>query len=127
MKKMQTQKIAIPTMENGLDAQICDYFGNSSQFLIIEYNFTTKEVGKIIVMKNSPQGNGGSMRSVLLLKEMGITKIILTRIGQRPLLGFNQQRIAVLHGLKGTIRQNLDALGKNELPALTQSIHNPFE
>jgi len=40
------------------------------------------------------------------------------------LMGFIQQGISVLHGIEGSIRQNVEALGKNQLPSVSQSLCN---
>jgi len=117
-------KVAIPSMADGLDAPICAHFGHADKFLIVDYNSEKKEIGNVEVMVNPPHESGGCMRPVMLLKNKGVDTIILTGIGQRPLMGFIQQGISVLHGIDGTIRENFDALGNNKLPSVSESLCN---
>jgi predicted Fe-Mo cluster-binding NifX family protein len=122
--KMDSEKIAIPSMTEGLDAQICPHFGHADKFVIIEYDPSKKEIKNVEMMKNPPHESGGCMRPVMLLKDKGIKSIILTGIGQRPLMGFMQQGISIFHGIDGTIRQNLEAFWNKQLKNVTESLCN---
>ena len=95
-------KIAIPSMApGGLEAEISAHFGHSDVFTMV-----TVEDNKIAgteLVQNPPHAQGGCMAPVMLLKENGADALIITGIGMRPLMGFQQVGIKVFSGVPGTI------------------------
>lgn len=121
---MTTHKTAIPTMEEGLNAPICPHFGHAEMFVIVEHDFEKKTVVKTETLQNPPHESGGCMRPVMLLKDKGVDSIILTGIGQRPLMGFLQQNVVAFQGIAGTVQENMQALWENKLPQIYQGLCN---
>jgi len=95
-------KIAIPSMApGGLEAEISAHFGHSDVFTMVKIE-DNKITGAELV-PNPPHSQGGCMAPVMLLKENGADAIIVTGIGMRPLMGFNQVGIQVFAGAAGTL------------------------
>ena len=121
---MATIKIAVPTEESGIDAKICPHFGHAKMFVLVDVDDQTKEIKKVDKLVNPPHEQGGCIRPVMLLKDQGITAIILTGIGGRPLMGFIQNNVLVFQGIDGTVSQNITAMLEKKLPQVTQSLCN---
>lgn len=95
-------KIALPSMApGGLEAQISAHFGHSDVFTMV--NIEDNNITGTELVPNLPHSQGGCMAPVMHLKENGADAIIVTGIGMRPLMGFQQVGIKVFSGVPGTI------------------------
>ncbi|QEE14602.2 NifB/NifX family molybdenum-iron cluster-binding protein [Promethearchaeum syntrophicum] len=118
---MSTKKIAFPGTVEGLNGELVGHFGHTPTFLTIEYDENTKAVITVEVIQNSPHEQGGCMTPVMLLKNNGVSEVVVGGIGQRPLMGFIQVGIEPYRGIQGTIKQNFEAFKQNLLKKLSQA------
>ena len=94
-------KIAIPSMApGGLESPISGHFGHSDVFTMV--SIEDNKIAGAEIVQNPPHTQGGCMAPVMLLKENGADAIIVTGIGMRPLMGFQQVGIKVYSGAAGT-------------------------
>lgn len=117
---MKTKKIALPGTVEGLNGELVGHFGHTPAFTTIEYDEITKDVISVEVIKNAPHEQNGCMQPVMLLKNNGVTEVIVDGIGYRPLKGFIKVGIEPYRGIQGTIKQNFEAFKRNELPKLSE-------
>ncbi|MHA1857420.1 MAG: NifB/NifX family molybdenum-iron cluster-binding protein [Promethearchaeota archaeon] len=97
------------------------HFGHAPAFTTIQYDENTKDVVAVEVLKNVPHERGGCLTPVMLLKNYGVSEIVIGGIGQRPLLGFIEVGIEPYKGFLGTIKENFEAFRKDKLEKLSQS------
>ena len=114
-------KIAFPGTEAGLDSEIVAHFGHTAAFVTVEIADDGKTIGKVELVTNPPHGQGGCMMPVNILKNAGVTHVVLGGIGQRPLMGFVQVGIEPYRGVQGTIRENLNYFLENRLQKMIES------
>lgn len=89
-------KIAVPSLgEGGLDAQRSAHFGHADCFTVVD--IVDGEVASVDTIANPPHEHGGCMRPVAMLSEAGIDAIVAAGMGTRPMQGFADAGIAVLH------------------------------
>ena len=94
--------IAVPSLEQGgLEDIISGRFGHCQAFTIVEVE--GKEIKNVRILENPPHQQGGCMAPVMHLKENGVDVIIVSGIGMRPMMGFQQVGIDVYAGAAGTI------------------------
>jgi predicted Fe-Mo cluster-binding NifX family protein len=99
--------IGIPSDGTEISDNISSHFGHCRYFIGIEID---KENGyqKVFTMIN--QGHNGCMEPVINMKERNVTDMILTGIGMRPFMGFQQVQIKLYQGVQGSIENNLRML-----------------
>ena len=89
-------KLAVPSVgEGGMDAARSAHFGHADCFTVVDVQDAGVSVDKIIA--NPPHEEGGCMRPVGILAEEGIDAIVAVGMGMRPMMGFAQAGITVLH------------------------------
>ncbi|MDY2776859.1 MAG: NifB/NifX family molybdenum-iron cluster-binding protein [Collinsella sp.] len=89
-------KIAIPSVgEGGLEASRSAHFGHADCFTILDIDGGQVTLAGVIA--NPPHAEGGCMRPVGILADAGIDAIVAAGMGMRPMQGFAQAGIAVLH------------------------------
>ncbi len=94
---MTTQLIAIPsTNPGGLDAPLGAHFGHCDLYTLVSID--NGEINNVQVIPNVPHQQGGCMAPVQYLAGKGVQQLIAGGMGLRPLMGFNQVGIKVLHG-----------------------------
>jgi predicted Fe-Mo cluster-binding NifX family protein len=118
---METKKIAFPGSIEGLKGELSGHFGHTEAFTTIEYDVSSKDVINVEIIQNAPHQQGGCMQPVMLLKNSGVSEVVVGGIGQRPLMGFAQVGIEVLTGHQGTIKDNFESFKLGKLPKLTQA------
>lgn len=88
--------IAIPSDNtDGLEAAISEHFGHCAAFTLVAVN--DGSIGDVSILQNGGHEEGGCMAPVNLLKENGVDVLIAGGMGMRPLAGFQQVGIEVLH------------------------------
>ncbi len=93
---MQNGRIAIPSEGNGgLNGQRSQHFGHCDAFTLI--NVENGEITNVTVVSNHEHREGGCMVPVNILAEQGVNALVVSGIGMRPLMGFNQAGIDVYH------------------------------
>jgi len=99
---MVKKKIVIPSMApGGLEAECSQHFGHCEIFTVVEL-----EDGKVLdvnVIDNIEHVQGGCMEPVMYLKEQGADALLVSGIGLRPLMGFQQVGIEVLGMAIGSV------------------------
>ena len=103
---MASEKIVIPSMRpGGLKAECSQHFGHCEIFTVVDVE--DGKVTSVEVMDNIEHVQGGCMEPVMLLKERGADKLLVSGIGLRPLMGFQQVGIDVLGMAIGTVEAAL--------------------
>lgn len=120
-------KLAFPTYDTGFDGPICEHFGHSEKFVIVDFDERTRKISNLIEIPNLPHESGGCMNPVLQLKTQGIHGIVILGIGGRPLQGFLNQGISVIQGVSGSARANFESYLAGKLPTTTISSCNHHE
>jgi predicted Fe-Mo cluster-binding NifX family protein len=94
---MQALIVAIPsTHPGGLESALGAHFGHCDLYTLVK--ITDGEVQEIRTLPNVPHEQGGCMAPVQHLAQNGVQVLIAGGMGMRPLMGFNQVGIDVLHG-----------------------------
>ena len=112
---MMKKIVAFPGTESGLKGDLVGHFGHTPIFTAIEFNSESNEIIEVTSIANPPHEQGGCMKPVMLLKEAGVTDVVLGGIGFRPLMGFKQVGIKAYRGVPGTIKDNFDKFASNAL------------
>lgn len=115
---MQNGKIAIPSEGNGgLDGQRSQHFGHCDAFTLIDVE--DGEITNVTVVSNQEHSEGGCMVPVDTLAGQGVNALVVSGIGLRPLMGFNQVGIDVYHdAVCPDIRPVVDSLIAAKLPII---------
>ena len=116
---MGTRRIAFTATGAGLQEQLSGHFGHTQAFTAIVFDEDTHTIEKVEVIKNIPHEQGGCMQPVMLLKNAGVTDIVVGGIGQRPLLGFIQVGIEPYFGIQGTVKENFEQFLAGNLQKLS--------
>ncbi len=99
------------------------HFGNASHFLIIDFDEKSKTILKEELVDNIPHSVGGCMMPVNLLASKKIDLMFVNGIGGRPLMGFQEMGITVLHNQNPeqamTIKDTIENIG--QLQVIEQS------
>lgn len=94
MNESTTMILAIPSMaEGGLEAERSGHFGRCDCFTLLRVE--SGQVEEVRVVENPAHGDGGCLRPVELLASEGVTALVVSGIGGRPLIGFNEAGIDV--------------------------------
>ena len=113
-------KVAIPSMDNkGLDSEVCEHFGHSEYYTIIEIdkvlppsgiikkNLYKDEECKIKVVKNDRTEGHACEMPVDLIASQNVDYLITSGIGASPFILFQQKGIKLYAGALGTVREAL--------------------
>ena len=111
-------KLAVPSVgKGGLDAQRSAHFGHADCFTILNI-----EDGKVSVegtIANPPHEEGGCMRPVRILAEVGIDAIVAVGMGMRTMQGFAAAGITVLHDAESaTVGAAAERIATGQLDAM---------
>ena len=114
-------RIAVPSIApGGLESEMSSHFGHADTFTLIDID--GNKILKTTVIANPPHTQGGCMAPVHLLKENGVSTIIVGGLGARPLMGFKQVGIKVLSGASGTVGSIVDAYIAGQLKAAGEDV-----
>lgn len=92
----ETMKLAVPTLgAAGLEGERSGHFGHCDCFTIVDID--DGEIKGASSVDCPEHVEGGCLRPVNALAEVGVTAIVAAGMGMRPLMGFNQVGIAVLY------------------------------
>ena len=113
-------KVAIPSIdEKGLESEVCDHFGHSEFFTIIEIEKELPPAGKICknlfedneckvsVVKNNETEGHACETPVNLISGQGVNYLLTSGIGGSPFTMFQQIGIKLYTGALGTVREAL--------------------
>ena len=107
--------VAFPSLHpGGLNAQLSEHFGHCEVFTLVTVDGPS--VGEVKVLANPPHEHNGCMGPVNFLARNGVRILIAEGMGMRPLMGFNEVGIMVLHnGGASSVREGVTALSKGRL------------
>jgi predicted Fe-Mo cluster-binding NifX family protein len=116
---MEDMIVAIPsTHPGGLESALGAHFGHCDLYTLVK--ITNGGVQEIATLPNVPHEQGGCMAPVNHLAKNGVKVLIAGGMGMRPLMGFNQVGIDVLHGGSAqTVGEAVDALLDGSLQKFT--------
>jgi predicted Fe-Mo cluster-binding NifX family protein len=111
--------VAIPsTHPGGLESALGAHFGHCDLYTVIE--IAEGGVQEVRTLPNVPHQQGGCMAPVNHLAQNGVQILIAGGMGMRPLMGFNQVGISVLHGGDSqTVGEAVDAFLSGSLRQFT--------
>ncbi|MHA1681728.1 MAG: NifB/NifX family molybdenum-iron cluster-binding protein [Promethearchaeota archaeon] len=116
------KKIAFPVNDqSGLDGRVSLHFGSSRYFFLVDVDEGTREVKGENYINNVEHTQGGCMMPVRLLANNNADILVVGGIGMRPLSGFLQMGITVMHNgdETRTIRSLVENIDK--LPVIDRS------
>lgn len=93
---MKNGRIAVPSEGlGGLDGQRSAHFGHCSKFTLIDV--LDGKISNVSTIPNQEHSEGGCLVPVNLLAAQNVNMLIVSGIGMRPLIGFNNANIRVYH------------------------------
>ncbi|MFX1365378.1 MAG: NifB/NifX family molybdenum-iron cluster-binding protein [Promethearchaeota archaeon] len=110
--------IGIPSDGLEISDNISAHFGHCNYFVGIEI-YDGMKYKKIFALPNN--GHSGCMEPVLNMKQRNVTDMILSGIGMRPFMGFQQVNINLFQGINGTIEKNIKMLLEGNLTQLANA------
>ncbi|MFX1573835.1 MAG: NifB/NifX family molybdenum-iron cluster-binding protein [Promethearchaeota archaeon] len=110
--------IGIPSDGPEISDNISPHFGHCNYFIGIEIS-DGNQFKKAFSLPNN--GHSGCMEPVINMKQRNVTDMILTGIGMRPFMGFQQVNINLYQGVNGSIEQNIKMLLEGKLRSLNDA------
>ncbi|MFW9896095.1 MAG: NifB/NifX family molybdenum-iron cluster-binding protein [Candidatus Thorarchaeota archaeon] len=110
--------VGIPAEGTELSDNISLHFGHCPFFMGVEI-LENNSYRKSFVVTN--EGHTGCMEPVMNMKQRKVTDMILTGIGMRPFMGFQQVQINLFQGINGSIEENIQMFINNQLQVLNES------
>jgi len=110
--------IGIPSDGPEIADNISPHFGHCNYFIGIEISDGNK-FKKVFSLPNN--GHSGCMEPVINMKQRNVTDMILTGIGMRPFMGFQQVNINLFQGIEGNIEKNIRMLLEGQLTSLNNA------
>jgi len=116
---MKNGRIAVPSAGNGgLDGQRSEHFGHCDAFTLVDVE--NGEISKVTIVSNQEHQEGGCMVPVNTLSNLKVNALIVSGIGLRPLIGFNEAGIDVYHdAICPEIKSVVESLIADNLPILS--------
>ena len=117
--------IGLPADGTELSDNISSHFGHAKYFIGVELidNGNFKKA-----FSHLNEGHTGCMEPVMNMKQRNVTDMILTGIGMRPFMGFQQVQVNLYQGVEGSIERNIKMLIDNKLVILNDAkCENNFE
>nr|MDO8084935.1 NifB/NifX family molybdenum-iron cluster-binding protein [Candidatus Sigynarchaeum springense] len=119
------KRIAFPVENSaGMDSEFSMHFGHAQYFCIVDIDESSKAVLKHEIIDNIPHMEGGCMMPVNLLKDKNTDIIVVGGIGGRPLMGFQQVGITVMHANAPQASVSDLVANLDKLPVLAESSCN---
>lgn len=117
---MSATLIAVPSeTPGGLEAGLGAHFGHCELYTLVSVQ--DGEIQDVQVIPNIPHQQGGCMAPVQYLADRGVRQLIAGGMGLRPLMGFNQVGIQVLHGGQArTVGEAVRSAIEGNLPEFQQ-------
>jgi len=110
-------KVALPAKGDGLNAQISEHFGRAPYFIVYDVN---RKVFWTIFnpFVNEAHAVGLRVGTMLVKKRVGV--IVCKNIGPEPIKKFNDSKIVVYIGAKGTVADGIKQYKSNQLILTTK-------
>ena len=108
-------KVCIPSfLPGGLNASVSEHFGHCEVFTVADIE--NGEIVKAWPLSNDDDGQEHNCAiPVQRIMNEGVKHMIVGGIGRGPLMGFEQLKIDVYTGAKGTVEETLKAYIKGSL------------
>lgn len=113
-----TKIIGIPSDGPEISDNISTHFGHCNYFVGIEI-YDGGKYKKVFALPNN--GHSSCMEPIINMKQWNVTDMILSGIGMRPFMGFQQVRINLFQGNNGTIEKNVRMFLEGKLNLLTNA------
>ena len=110
--------IGIPSDGPETSDNVSSHFGHCNYFVGIEI-YDDGKFKKVFALPNG--GHSSCMEPVINMKQRNVTDMILTGIGMRPFMGFQQVNINLFQGVNGSIERNVRMLLDGQLTSLNNS------
>ncbi|MDD3168191.1 MAG: NifB/NifX family molybdenum-iron cluster-binding protein [Eubacteriales bacterium] len=110
-------KIAIPVQDKSIEASMHDSFGRAPYYLL--YNTNTKENDFLDHRASVAQGGSG-IRAAQVLADNGVKAVITKQCGENAEKVFSNAEVLVYEAIPGSVRQNIEALIKDELRLMSK-------
>ncbi|KAF1074163.1 NifB/NifX family molybdenum-iron cluster-binding protein [Halodesulfovibrio sp. MK-HDV] len=117
---MSSTLVAVPSAApGGLEAGVDAHFGHCQMYTLISVE--NGSIANVEIIPNIPHEQGGCMAPVNYLAGHKVQAIISGGMGMRPLMGFNQVGIEVLHGNgAASVQDAVSAFIAGTLPHFSQ-------
>ena len=113
-------RIIIPVYsESGLNAQICDHFGRTPYFDVIDLD----ENGHIISQSTVSSSGDHFCEGINFLLNLKPNFMIAQGMGQRVIQNFQNARIAILRTSANVVKDAIQQYNRGELVELTEGCH----
>jgi len=113
-------RIIIPVYsEAGLDAQICDHFGRTPYFTVIDLG----ENGQIIKQSTVSSSGEHFCEGISFLLNLKPNFMIAHGMGQRVIQNFQNAKIAILKTSAKVVKDAIQQYTRGELVELTEGCH----
>jgi len=113
-------RIIIPVYsEAGLDAKICDHFGRTPYFTVIDLD----ENGQIIKQITVSSSGEHFCEGISFLLNLKPNFMIAQGMGQRVIQNFQNARIAILRTSANVVKDAIQQYNRGELVELTEGCH----
>lgn len=120
-KRCNIMKVAIPTNNpGGLGADRSDHFGHCDVFTIVNLD-ADKTVQAVETIANGDHEAGGCMVPVQILRDAGVSAIVVGGMGARPMRGFADAGIDVYFAGQTsarTVQDVVDGFAANQFPVM---------
>jgi predicted Fe-Mo cluster-binding NifX family protein len=119
-ENMSSTLVAVPSaVPGGLEAGVDAHFGHCQMYTLVSVE--NGNISNVEVIPNIPHEHGGCMAPVDYLAEHKVQAIISGGMGMRPLMGFRQVGIDVLHGNgAANVQDAISAFIAGSLPRFSQ-------
>ena len=109
--KKQPAKIAVTAAKPSLDAAVDPRFGRCPYFVLVE-----PETGAFEALKNTnTDGRGAGVRSARMIASKGAKVLLTGKCGASALRALSTERIEVVEGCSGTVREVMKRYKAGEL------------
>ena len=117
---MKNGRIAIPSAGNGgLDGQRSEHFGHCDAFTLVDVE--NGKISNVTIVSNQEHQEGGCMVPVNTLSNLKVNALVVSGIGLRPLMGFNEVGIDVYHdAICPDIKPVVESLIADNLPIISK-------
>ena len=113
-------RIIIPVYnESGSNAQICDHFGRTPYFEVIDLD----EYGQIIKQSTVSSSGEHFCEGINFLVNLKPDLMIAQGMGQRVIQNFQNARIAILRTSANIVKDAIQQYNRGELVELTDGCH----
>ena len=113
-------RIIIPVYdESGLNAQICDHFGRTPYFAVIDLD----ENGRIIKQSTVSSSGEHFCEGIDFLLNLKPDFMIAQGMGQRVIQNFQNAKIAILKTSAKVVKDAIQQYNRGELVELTEGCH----